>query len=50
MHLLETADKARRTRQSRAITGLGSVCNQLRGVCTQESPLQETLFSLSLNL
>ena len=44
MHLLETADKAMSDTAKPRHYWAWSSCNELRGVCTLESPLQETLF------
>ena len=50
MHLLETADKAMSDTAKPRHYWARSICTLVHGVCTLESPLQETLFSLSLNL
>ena len=44
MHLLETAGKAMSDTAKPHHYWARSICTLVHGVCTQESPLQETLF------
>ena len=44
MHLLETADKAMSDTAKPRHYWARSSCNELRGVCTPKSPLQERFF------
>ena len=44
MHLLETADKAMSDTAKPRHYWAWSSCNELRGVCTLESPLQVNFF------